>query len=93
MGRQRRSRSEIIFDILEALSVEEGIPPTRLATIANLPYDRLQPILWELVEKGLVEASKNGRSTRLSLTPKGFRLLKELRRIKKILLDFGLDIL
>ncbi len=93
MGRQRRARAEIILDILEALNSENGVTPTRLATMANLPYDRLQPILGELVEKGLVEAFRNGRSTRLALTPKGFRLLQELRRLRRVLLDFGLDFL
>jgi predicted transcriptional regulator len=92
LRKQRRSRAEIVLEILEVLSSYEGISPTRLATAANLPYDRLQPILRMLVERGLVAMSRNSRSTVLSLTPKGFKVLRELRRVMRILLDFGLDL-
>lgn len=93
MGKQRRSRTEIILDVLEAIAAEELVTPTRLATIANMPYDRLQPIVEDLLVKGIVEALEDGRSRRLRLTRKGYTLVQELRRLKRLLRDFGLEIL
>ncbi len=92
---RRRSRIEIVMDILEALAEEGPMPPTRLATYANLPYDRLAPILQSLEDKGLVEvreAGTNPKTRTATITRKGLDLLRELRRLKKVLLDFGLDI-
>jgi predicted transcriptional regulator len=86
---------EIIVDILERIS-EEPVTPTRLATTANLPYDRLQPILEELAARGIVvfEAQKgNPRARMVTLTDRGRRLLYELRRLRRVLTDFGLDLL
>jgi len=91
--RQKRSRTEIIMDVLEAIASEEYVTPTRLATIANMPYDRLQPIVEELTVKGIVEAMEDGRSRRLKLTVRGLQLLQELRRLKRVLRDFGLEII
>lgn len=94
MGR-KRSRIEIIYDILDALS-EEPTTPTRLATLANMPYDRLQPMLEELESKGLVSLEHdrgNPRARVVVITAKGRLLLDELRRVRKVLRDFGLPIL
>ena len=93
MGRQKRSRTEIILDVLEAIAAEELVTPTKLATIANMPYDRLQPIVEDLLLKGIVEALEDRRSRRLRLTRKGYTLLQELRRLRRLLRDFGLEIL
>ena len=95
MGGRRRSRIEIVADILEALD-GEVLTPTRLATAANLPYDRLQPILDELIERGLVarrRVESNPRANELVLTERGREVLRELRRLKSVLRDFGLDLL
>ncbi|MCE4611328.1 MAG: hypothetical protein F7B17_05090 [Desulfurococcales archaeon] len=93
MGR-KRSRIEIIADILEAV---DNAPqnPTRLATIANLPYDRLQPILRDLEARGVVTVTPapDGKGSIVELTEKGRVLLWEIRRLRKVLEDFGLDIL
>jgi predicted transcriptional regulator len=93
MARRKRGRLEIVMDVLEALDGAPQ-PPTRVATAANLPYDRLQPILEELAEKGLVELkpSPEGRGRVAALTERGRRLLYEMRRLRKLLEDFGLDI-
>lgn len=93
MGR-RRSRIEIIADILEAV---DGAPqnPTRLATVANLPYDRLQPILEDLEARGMIRVTPapDGKGRIVELTERGRVLLSEIRRLRKILEDFGLDVL
>ena len=90
---RRRSRAEIILDILEAVEGEPMVTPTRLATITNMPYDRLAPIVEHLQSRGVIEAVEDGRTRRLVLTRRGYKLLQELRRLKRILRDFGLDLL
>lgn len=56
MGRERRSRSEVIVDILnEALN---GANKTRIMYRANLNFVRFNFYLQELMDKGLVEKVK-----------------------------------
>ncbi len=90
---RRRSRIEIVLDILDALaSGPEN--PTRLATRANLPYDRLSSILASLESKGIVrieEKPQSQRSKSVVLTQKGWELLNTLRSLRKILRDFNLE--
>lgn len=64
--------------------------PTRLATIVNMPYDRLTKILQELNEKGIIEIHNSGRSKSVNLTPKGVELYEELEEIVKLLNSYGL---
>jgi len=90
---RKRSRLEIVLDILDALA---GGPenPTRLATRVNLPYDRLAAILRSLESKGIVrveEASRSQRSRQVILTKKGWELLDTLRSLKRVLRDFDLE--
>ena len=92
-GRSKRSRAEIVLDILEALT-RGPQPPTRLATAANLPYDRLAAILGDLERAGVVRVeSLEGRTRVVSLTRKGLTLYSELSRLRRLIRDLGLDIL
>ena len=86
----RRSRVEMVADVLEAVASHPGAPATRLATYANMPYDRFSRLLRELMGKGLVEEDPLGG---YRLTGKGRMLLAELRRLRRLLEDMGLDIL
>ncbi|MCE4617377.1 MAG: winged helix DNA-binding protein [Desulfurococcales archaeon] len=92
---RKRTRIKIIMDIMKHLS-ERSETPTRLATLANIPYDRLIPILEELERKGLVvfEASEeNPRARTVKLTDKGWKLYLHLKKLFKVVKDFGLEIL
>lgn len=90
---KRRSKLEIIIEILEVVSYESGINPTWLSTKVNLSYDRLKKILDELIARELLESipsvERKG-STVLVLTPKGVKLLEELKKLKSLLRDYGL---
>lgn len=88
----KRSRIDIVVDVLSALEAEGPMTPTRLATAANLPYDRLQSILGALESRGLVrvESQGGGRSRVAVITPEGRRALAELRRVRRLLRDLGL---
>lgn len=92
---ERRSRSEIIFDIL-GLIQRKGpkVKPTHILYGANLSHDRLKKYLGELEEKGLIEqfteTKKKKTKTFYRITERGFDLLNELRKMKEIEEAFGL---
>ena len=87
----RRTRTRILIDILEALSKRPGQPATRLATATNMAYDRLAAILEKLEERGIVEKTRDGNRAGYALTDRGKQLLRELKRLEKILRDFGIE--
>uniref|UniRef100_A0A7C4FI90 CARD domain-containing protein n=1 Tax=Ignisphaera aggregans TaxID=334771 RepID=A0A7C4FI90_9CREN len=89
MVKRKRDRLSILFDILKALS-EEPQNPTKLAVLVNMPYDRLKKILDELVEKGLLQYEEQGRVRIYSLSKDGCKVYEELRRVRKVLQDYGL---
>ncbi|MET1127815.1 MAG: winged helix-turn-helix domain-containing protein [Thermoproteota archaeon] len=87
----RRSKLEIVAEVLEALA-RGPTNPTRLATLVNMPYDRLRALLDELEARGVVRIAEGGRSATVELTLQGGKLLRELRRLKRVLRDFGLEL-
>ena len=87
MRRKYRSQAAIVVDILESISANPGIVPTRLGQEINVPYSRLAEYLVLLKDKGLIcESEKN----KLYLTDKGFKYLIEMRRLRKIFSSLGL---
>ncbi len=92
MPRPRRSRLQVILDILATLEERGPLPLSRLATHANLPYDRLKPIVEELSGRGLIEIEQQKSTLRAAITPRGSQVLHELRRLKRLLEDLGLDL-
>ncbi len=91
--RKKRSRIEIIMDVLEALARHGDEPASRVAMRANLAYDRLSKILEDLASRGLVERVNDGDRVVYRLTERGYALLNELRRLRRLLRDFGLDLI
>jgi len=90
---KKRSRLELIMEILETIYSEDEISPTWLSIKVNLSYDRVKKILDELITRGLVESTPSDKrkgSAVLVLTPKGVKLLEELKRIKSLLREYGL---
>lgn len=88
---RRRSKLDIIEDILSVLhSRPEGIPANRLATAANLSYDRLSNIIRELDQKNIVKTKRVDNKLIISITDNGRKLLEEIRRFRKLLEDFGI---
>ena len=87
----RRSKLAIIAKVL-SIVVSEPVNPTRLATMANMPYDRLKRLLRELEEKGLIVVVEGERGKLVEATPKGVKLFHELERLRRVLEDFGLEI-
>ena len=93
----RRSRLELIFDILLAIQNKGGtIKPTHLMYKSNLSHKLLNHYLEELVGKELVEIAehqvkKRQKSTKTVLiTDKGLSFLAEYRRMREFTDAFGL---
>ena len=93
----RRSRLELIFDILLAIQNKGGkIKPTHLMYKSNLSHKLLNHYLEELMGNSLVaveeeEARKKKKSTKLVvITDKGLSFLAEFRRMREFTDAFGL---
>lgn len=85
-GRRRRSRIEVIVEILsEALG---GVNKTRLMYRCNLNFGRFNHYLKELLDAGLIECINSEPNVGLVLyktTEKGRELLKILRNAEEFL--------
>ncbi|MEL9991410.1 MAG: winged helix-turn-helix domain-containing protein [Thermoproteus sp.] len=85
MPKRKRSKIEIIADVLAALETKCS-NPTRLAAEANLAYDRLARLLDELEARRLVRRDVG----EVCITKEGVRFLEEYRRWRGFLEAFGL---
>ncbi len=94
----RRSRLELIFDILLAIQNKGGeIKPTHLMYKSNLSHKLLNSYLEELIDKELVEIAENNPIKRkqkvtkkVVITEKGLSFLAEFRRMREFTNAFGL---
>lgn len=94
----RRSRLELIFDILLAITDKGGrIKPTHLMYKSNLSHKLLQGYLDELLDKELVavieEAAKKKKTTpsrMVHITDKGIEFVAEFRKMRKFTETFGI---
>jgi predicted transcriptional regulator len=55
-----------------------------------MPYDRLKKLLEELIEKGMVQCEEQGKAKIFRLTSQGFKIHEELKKVRKILQDYGI---
>ncbi len=93
----RRSRLELIFDILLSIQNKGGkIKPTHLMYKSNLSHKLLNSYLEELIGKGLVVVEeeytrkKEAANKTVVITDKGLGFLAEFRRMREFTDAFGL---
>lgn len=93
----RRSRLELIFDILLSVQNKGGrIKPTHLMYKSNLSHKLLNSYLDELINKELIQieeeySKKKKISTKtIVITEKGLGFLAEFRRMREFTDAFGL---
>ena len=93
----RRSRLELIFDILLAIQNKGGkIKPTHLMYKSNLSHKLLNNYLEELIQKELVlieeafSKKKIKSNKTVVITEKGLGFLAEFRRMREFTDAFGL---
>jgi predicted transcriptional regulator len=93
----RRSRLELIFDILLSIQNKGGkIKPTHLMYKSNLSHKLLNQYLDELIKRNLVNLEEEVHKKRktaskiIFLTDKGSEFLAEFRRMREFTEAFGL---
>jgi len=86
-----RSSISIIADILNSIKEEEKIGKTRLMQKANLPTDRMQGRLDELIALGLISEEPEDDRKVFRLTEKAYEFLREYERTRMFLNAFGLE--
>ena len=88
---QRRSRIDIINDILAAVQRKGGkIKPTHLMYKANLSHKLMTSYLEELMEKELIQEIREKSNKYLIITDDGYRFLEKFKQMKQFQESFGL---
>ncbi len=88
---QRRSRIDIINDILEAIQRKGGkIKPTHLMYKANLSHKLMTLYLEELMQKQLVAEVHEKTNKFLIITDEGYKFLEKFKQMREFTESFGL---
>ncbi len=88
---ERRSKLEIVGDILNAIQAKGGtIKPTHLLYKSNLSHERMKLYVEELEGKGLIEEKEVKDKKMFSITDKGFEFLASFRKVKEMEDAFGI---
>ena len=87
---EKRSKADIYFAILRLLLVNTEsngkLSLTRVAHVANLPYDRFQNYLSTLVQLGMILRNNE----KIVVTEKGLEFVDEYKKISSFLRRMGL---
>jgi predicted transcriptional regulator len=81
----RRSKLEVLVDIIKAIAEEERIRRTRVMFKANLSWNVLKEALEFLERKGVIAFEKAQSGTYLTLTNKGYALLRLFSELENAL--------
>lgn len=92
MGKKKRARLEVIYDLLRIIrNNNNSIKPTPLLRYSNLSSQIFKKYFQELIEKEFIKKvrKKDGR-TFITLTDKGFGYLEKYKNIRQFIDDFDL---
>lgn len=81
---KRRSRLEVVRDILLASSESHGVTKTEIVYGAKLNFNRVNKYLGVLIKKGLID-KREGSTDRYHLTRKGISFLDKADEIFSML--------
>jgi len=88
---KKRSRLDVINDILTTLSYKKEVKPTHILYKSNLSHKMMMEYLKELMKKQLILQIINGKNKTYSLTKKGHKYLKEYKTMVNFMDSFGLN--
>ncbi|MEK6848099.1 MAG: winged helix-turn-helix domain-containing protein [Nanoarchaeota archaeon] len=87
---QKRTKLEVIKDILSVLHQHRQLRITRLIYKANLSNNTIKKYIRELLEKGLVKSENVDEKKVYKLTPKGLDFLADFQKMKLFSEAYGL---
>ena len=88
---ERRSKHEIIFDILNLISSKGGkVKPTHILYGGNLSHDRLKKYLEELISAAFIQKIDEKGRVLYILTEKGYKFIEEFKKIEEMTAAFGI---
>lgn len=88
----KRSRMEIVHDMLSVISKYPAVGPTKIIYKANLSHDRFKEYLQFLKARELVDESTQKGKTTFTLTLKGRDFLSKFHQVKELSEAFGLPL-
>ncbi|MSS75154.1 hypothetical protein EXS73_02995 [Candidatus Pacearchaeota archaeon] len=92
MANKKRTRLEIIRDILEVIKMKSGrIKPTHILYKSNLSHGMMEEYLAELKQKQFIKEQKTPTSRTYHITEKGMHYLTEYQSIAQFTSSFGLN--
>ncbi|HUT80809.1 MAG TPA: winged helix-turn-helix domain-containing protein [Candidatus Bathyarchaeia archaeon] len=80
----RRSKYEILNEILNIIYYQSDLPLTRIARAANLPVDRAKPLLIFLQNRNLIYDDEDDGLTVFRISPEGVEFLELFKRLAKL---------
>ena len=87
----RRTKIEIIYDILKAIQDKQGIiKPTHLLYKSNLSHQKMKLYLKELIEKELITVKHDKKGKYYMISDNGLKFLVEYKKIREFTDSFGL---
>ena len=88
----RRSRLELIFDILLAVQNKGGkIKPTHLMYKSNLSHTMLNEYLQELIKRKFIDEIETSEGKSYTITKAGLEYMEKYSAIIKFVDSFGLE--
>jgi predicted transcriptional regulator len=91
MAKKRRTRIDIINDILNVISQNKGrIKQTHLMYKVNLSHKLMKSYLEELISKDIIEEKKGENNIYLVMRDKGHEFIERFKKMKEFQDTFGL---
>ncbi|MDD5133636.1 MAG: winged helix-turn-helix domain-containing protein [Candidatus Nanoarchaeia archaeon] len=87
---KKRTRIEIINDILNVIAEKQKIKPTHLMYKSNLSHTLMKSYLEELIVKEMVQKVNNKEYEYLVITEKGIEFIGKFKKMKEFEETFGL---
>ena len=93
MSSKRRTKIEIVHDILKAIQDKGGrIKPTHLLYKSNLSHKKMIEYVDELIKKEMMEEQElKGGNKQYVITNKGFQYIIQFKQIQEFSNAFGLN--